>query len=327
MVFRFDVTSLPKNALILSAIASLYSHSESSNTGNGPKSLYTVTSPWDVETALWDVPWISEGGDFSNDPVAVNKQDTVCVWEDFDVTDGLKDIVENESSNNGFLLRFDDYKAGYGVSYHSADYEDPMLRPKLSVTYLFDDDEPPVVTISSPKSDVVWTEGTVHTLTWDVTDNNLIAASILHFSSDNGATWSLIDSVNGFQRTYQWTVPNTISTECLIKIFSHDYDNNFGSDESNQFSIEAASGIGYQSENTSQHVKIKKSNESLLIFVPDAGPKTITFSDLKGRLLSTFRMGSENRWCSIPVSLSNGTYLISVKTKTRTIDRAFVVVK
>jgi len=51
---------------------------------------------------------------------------------------------------------------------------------------------------------------------WNADNSNYVN---IEFSSDNGNTWTLIkDSVPAQQNAYAWTVPNTPSTQCFIRI-------------------------------------------------------------------------------------------------------------
>ncbi len=323
MDFSFDVSSLPTEAKVINAVASLYPFSESSTTGNGPKSLMKITSPWDEATATWVVPWNQSGGDFKNTPIATSNFDSILVWEDFDVTDEIKEIVEDDEPNYGFLLKFDNYEDGYETGYHSSNYSEADLRPKLSITYLFDDDEPPVVSISTPNASSVWIEGTNRTIKWNATDNNLIAGSVLYFSSDNGTTWSLIDSISGTTSSYSWTVPNTISTECKVKVISYDFDDNSAMDVSEKFVIDIQTvTINNAMADKINQIKIKKGTKSLSLFIPNQ-KGLIALSDSKGRMIYSFQINRVNQWHQVPIDITSGIYFLSISTKDVKLNKKF----
>lgn len=105
------------------------------NCKNGPKSLYRITKDWNEATVEWKSPWINPGGDFEDTPIAKNSNDQVKVWEDYDVTSAIKDIVENSGENHGFILTFDHHTPAYGVMIASSEYNDESKRPKLTVAY------------------------------------------------------------------------------------------------------------------------------------------------------------------------------------------------
>jgi len=105
------------------------------NCVNGPKSLYRITRDWDEATVEWKSPWANPGGDFESTPLAKSGNDQVKVWEHFDVTAAIKDMVENSGEYYGFILTFDHHTPAYGVMMASSEYSDASKRPKLTVTY------------------------------------------------------------------------------------------------------------------------------------------------------------------------------------------------
>jgi hypothetical protein len=73
-----------------------------------------------------------------------------------------------------------------------------------------------VITVTSPNGGEIWQSGTTHNITWTSSGINNVNIA---YSYDNGTSWSLI--VNGWAASsgsYNWIVPNTPSTECLVKI-------------------------------------------------------------------------------------------------------------
>lgn len=102
---------------------------------NGPKSIYTITAPWDISKATWKIPWNHAGGDFDSLKAVAqgNYQDTIT-WEDYDVTAAVQQFVKNPSSNYGFLIKFDDADRR-GIMVYSSQYTEIAKRPKLAITY------------------------------------------------------------------------------------------------------------------------------------------------------------------------------------------------
>jgi len=103
------------------------------------------------------------------------------------------------------------------------------------------DVEPPVVTVTQPNGGEVWTVGQTYAITWSATDNIGVTSTSLYYSYDGGADYYLIDNLSGNPGTYDWTVPNTPSTQCLVQVFAYDAAANEGSDVSDAyFTIEGA---------------------------------------------------------------------------------------
>jgi flagellar hook assembly protein FlgD len=74
----------------------------------------------------------------------------------------------------------------------------------------------PTLQITSPNGGENWEVGSIHPLTWNHTGtiNNVK----LEFSSDGGSTWSTIVSSTPNDGSYNWTVPNAISNNCLVRV-------------------------------------------------------------------------------------------------------------
>ncbi|MCB0760400.1 MAG: exo-alpha-sialidase [Flavobacteriales bacterium] len=74
--------------------------------------------------------------------------------------------------------------------------------------------------IVSPNGGNVWEAGTTQSITW--ADNNINYVN-MELSLDGGATWSQFDSYESSDGLYYWVVPNTPSTQCLIRLVESDY--------------------------------------------------------------------------------------------------------
>jgi len=90
----------------------------------------------------------------------------------------------------------------------------------------------PTITVTSPNGAENWTGGTSHYITWTSTYNTNNYAN-LEYTIDNGATWNYINYAyyTGNSGSYQWTVPNTPSTQCKVRV--SDYYNSTITDVSN----------------------------------------------------------------------------------------------
>ncbi len=75
----------------------------------------------------------------------------------------------------------------------------------------------PTIQITSPNGSESWEVGSAHTITWGSTGN--VGDVLIELSTDNGTTWSLITpSPTPNDKEYSWTVPDTPSTQCLVRI-------------------------------------------------------------------------------------------------------------
>ena len=101
---------------------------------NGQKSVYRATKDWDPATARWEIPWAHEGGDFDSlNPITQSLPDTTVLrWEHFDVTETVKQLVQDLEMNFGFLIKFDDNDRR-GIMVYSAENQETDKRPKLVI--------------------------------------------------------------------------------------------------------------------------------------------------------------------------------------------------
>jgi subtilisin family serine protease len=94
---------------------------------------------------------------------------------------------------------------------------------------------PPEVTVNDPNGGEVLTVGTSYTITWNATDNVGVTSTSIYYSYDGGSNYDLIDNLSGNPGTYDWTVLNTPSTQCLVKVYAYDGAANEGWDVSDAF--------------------------------------------------------------------------------------------
>lgn len=70
--------------------------------------------------------------------------------------------------------------------------------------------------IKTPNGGENWKVGTVNNITWT---SNKVTNVKLEYSTDNGASWiPIIASTPASNGSYEWTIPNTPSTQCKVKI-------------------------------------------------------------------------------------------------------------
>ena len=74
----------------------------------------------------------------------------------------------------------------------------------------------PLVTVTAPNGGEDWLVNDQHNITW--TSQNLTNVRI-EYSTDNGSAWlDVVASVPAASGSYSWTVPNTPSPQCLVRI-------------------------------------------------------------------------------------------------------------
>lgn len=94
---------------------------------------------------------------------------------------------------------------------------------------------PPQVTVTAPNGGEVMTVGQTYTITWTATDDVGVSSISIYYSYDGGTNYYLVDELAGNPGSYNWTVPNTPSAQCLVKVYAYDAVGNEGSDVSDAF--------------------------------------------------------------------------------------------
>jgi protocatechuate 3,4-dioxygenase beta subunit len=72
------------------------------------------------------------------------------------------------------------------------------------------------ITLTSPNGGENWSVESLHDITW--TTSGDVGDVKIEFSTDNGSNWSTIISSTANTGSYNWTVTNSISSQCMIKI-------------------------------------------------------------------------------------------------------------
>ncbi|MDZ7263070.1 MAG: FG-GAP-like repeat-containing protein [candidate division KSB1 bacterium] len=74
--------------------------------------------------------------------------------------------------------------------------------------------------LTAPNGGETWQVGTVHQITW--TSQNTSGTVRLEYSANNGAAWNLIVANTSDDGSYEWTIPDDPSVNCLVKITDSD---------------------------------------------------------------------------------------------------------
>ncbi len=114
---------------------SLYSMAQP-RPGDAKIYVHRISRSWDEETANWfeasdGVDWSDEGGDFENAFADFQTTDEIEVWNKVDVTEYVKDAIENPDDNFGLLLFMEVIMIT--VEYASSEHGTKENRPKLTL--------------------------------------------------------------------------------------------------------------------------------------------------------------------------------------------------
>ena len=79
---------------------------------------------------------------------------------------------------------------------------------------------PPSITVTSPNGGENWEINSQQTLTW--TSTGTVGNVKIEYSTNNGGDWTVIIAAAENDGTHPWTVPDTASNQCLIRISESD---------------------------------------------------------------------------------------------------------
>lgn len=184
---------------------------------NGRKNLLEIKADWDES----NVTWANKPGG-ATDTIASSNIDTTKIWEDFDVTAVLSDVITNNRNHYGFYLQFPAYSKG--VYMYSSEYAERSYRPKLTIECEFPN---PAIIVNNGGEK--WEQNTTQTILW--TDN--ISGNVKIEIIANGTVVAIIANSVPSNGSYDWHIPEdfTPGTNYIIKVTSVDDPTVF--DESN----------------------------------------------------------------------------------------------
>lgn len=89
----------------------------------------------------------------------------------------------------------------------------PMGPQEYFVVYEIISDE---ITVTYPNSGESFVPGEQESIHWDAPAST--GTFTLEYSDDNGGSWNSISSIPSDERTYEWTVPNNLTGDALIRV-------------------------------------------------------------------------------------------------------------
>ena len=193
---------------------------------NQYKYLYT----WAAETSI--ILTSPNGGE--NWPVGASRNIT---W----TSSNIANIKLQYSTNNGTnWINITNVSAGAG-SYswtvpNTISSNCKVMISDVSNASLFDESDSvfsigptPSITVNSPNGGETWDVGSSHSITWtSISIDNVM----IEYSTNNGTNWiTIIASTTASAGSYNWTIPNTASTDCKVQV--SDVSNAAINDQSN----------------------------------------------------------------------------------------------
>ncbi|UCF78029.1 MAG: T9SS type A sorting domain-containing protein [Candidatus Eiseniibacteriota bacterium] len=223
---------------------------------------------------------------------------------------GAVSIFTNSTGNPGALRYPGTGTAPYKVVYFAFPFEaisngvppnDRTTVMSRVVDWLLapQDYEPPSVTLGTPNGGEQWEVGSEYEITWVATDNETVDSVSLFYSRDGGATFpDTIATEEANDSTYTWTIPDTPSDSCVVRIVAHDSSLNSASDLSDAFfSIKNLTDVRETPEvawfGLLQNYPNPFNPLTRIEFqLERAGPVTLRVYDVSGKLVKTLVQGT-----------------------------------
>jgi len=223
-ILRFDLSSIPTNAIIESVNLSLVLY-DSSGLIDLTIDAYLLDDNWNEDTATWN-----DSLDIYGDSVAsldVGHGIGNRYWELTSETIGSR-WIENPSNNYGVILKgaYDGPDA-FARSFRSKEYADDGVHPKLYVTYTLPDETPPDISDVSAQ---------------EITHNS---AAIVWETDEEATSWGEYWKTEGFVTTAgqdEWTTNHRVTlwdlnpvTTYTFQVTSKDAEDNESTSDEHEF--------------------------------------------------------------------------------------------
>jgi formylglycine-generating enzyme required for sulfatase activity/Leucine-rich repeat (LRR) protein len=158
----------------------------------------------------------------------------------------------------------------------------------------------PALRVTSPNVGENLITGTTYEVTW--VSNRVVGDIKIDYSIDNGAAWITIVPAADNSGSYYWTVPDTPSSSCLVRISESDKDNSLSDVSDGGFSIISAPFITVKSPN-GRETWVVGSNQQI----------TWTGTGINGNVKIEYSTNNGATWATIAASTeNNGIFTWSV---------------
>jgi len=138
-------------------------------------------------------PWVL---DSTPNSVTLNLPATTGV----DRLNNMEQVLINNPAAGIYNVSIDGFNVPMGLQDYYVVYE--IIEKELTITY--------------PQGGESFAPGSTEFIQWDSFNGS--GNQTLQYSSDNGNSWNNIATVASTEQLYQWTVPNDISGNCLVRI-------------------------------------------------------------------------------------------------------------
>lgn len=136
---------------------------------------------------------------------------------DFTINGGATwETITNSTLNNGFYLWENIPPRNSNIcKVRISDETDGIPTDLSDEPFTIYSDSLQLITVTSPNGGEVWQVGTDQEITWNSTE---VINVDIDYTTNNGVDWISIVTNTPSDGYYSWTVPNTVSTNCRVRI-------------------------------------------------------------------------------------------------------------
>jgi hypothetical protein len=117
----------------------------------------------------------------------------------------------DERWNNDVLRELHNVR---GADFEAVDQSSLMVSPNSG--QVLQNVQTASITVVSPNGGENWTVGSTHNITW--TSTGTVGNVKIRYSADDGSNWSTVAASTSNDGSYSWTVPDTASARCIVRV-------------------------------------------------------------------------------------------------------------
>jgi len=186
------------------------------------------------------------------------------------------------------------------------------------------------LTVTSPNGGEAWQVGSVYNITW--TSNGTSGNVYIEYSVNNGTGWSFVTASTTDNGTYAWTIPNTPSTNCLVRITDADGDPTDVSDA--VFTITLAPGVPDDKLPKFYSMTVKKTitniNVDITYTLPTEANVKFSVYDITGKIRKKISKEENPGFYAEKIDMSDvpsGIYFIKMEANGKKFINKFLLIK
>ncbi len=283
--------------------------------------------------------WSNRGGDFTSTPLdsASYNKGEIKIWLDFDISDEIKDLHQNQENNFGFLLKAEDEGIGHNISIRSSETSAIEFRPKLVVTCEVPNEFSPAGTFICPEDGDTLTSSSdkdsVHVRAFDqdigTTDGSGIASVSFALSQNS----TIVDSITVTGSPFVWEdfdSEDYLDGEYTLRATIQSLPAAGGTSSFEEIQVYIKNGntkVNKTLLSDGKTLKVIKRSGEFLLNISCETLFSVTITDILGRQLASFQSVPGKKWYSLPQWLPAGVHVVTVGTEKQRIVRKIQVVR